>query len=147
MLEEKIKKDLNLAMKERREFEVGVFRLLVSALHNQLIEKRAKGSVEALTDDEVVAVLKREVKKRKEAAELFQKGGREELKEKELKEAEIISGYLPQELGKEEIRRVVAKIVKAGGKNFGEAMKEAMKELKGQADGKEVSEILKELLG
>jgi len=159
MLEEKIKQDLTAAMKERRGFEVGVLRMVIAALHYRLIEKRsglryaevslvtqAGGKPEGLTEEEVLTVLAREVKKRKEAAEMFEQGRRHDLFIKETKEAELISGYMPAQMSEEEIKSVINKVLAGGAKDFGSAMKEAMKELKGRADGKIVGDIIKDLL-
>lgn len=149
-LHQKISDNLKTAMKAGQEFEVSVFRFLLASLHNKEIEKKGKGLEPALSDDEVIEVLNREAKKRKEAAELYAKGNRNDLAEKETKELEIIKKYLPEQLGEEEIEKIVkAAIEKTGAKevrDFGKVMAEAMKELKGKADASVVSEIIKKRL-
>ena len=147
MLHEKLIGDLKAALKERHEFELGVLRMLSAALHNREIEKRTSGQAPTLTDQDVLEVLTREAKKRREAAALYAKGGRPELEAKELKEVEIIQKYLPAQISPEEIEAVVKKVIAAGANDFGSAMQEAMKELKGKADGKAVGEAVKKLLG
>lgn len=134
-------------MKAGNTFELGVLRMVSAALHNKEIEKKGKGLEPALSDDEVIEVLSREAKKRKEAIEAYIKGNRDDLAQKETKELEIIKKYLPEQLGEEEIEKIVkAAIEKTGAKevkDFGKVMAEAMKELKGKADASVVSEIVK----
>lgn len=149
-LHQEINDNLKGAMKAGREFEVGVFRMLLAALHNKEIEKKGKGMEPVLSDEEVIEVLSREAKKRKESIEAYNKGGRSELAEKEAKEFELIKKYLPEEMAVEEIEKIVKAAVEKTGvkdiKDFGRAMGEAMKELKGRADASVVSELLKKQL-
>lgn len=147
-LQQKLIDDLKVVLKGGKEFEVGVLRLLLSALHNREIEKRGKsGKDESLTEEEAVEVLKREVKKRREAAELFLKGGRRELADKEKAESAVIQKYLPAEMTAEELSALVDQAIKmvnpAGPKDFGRVISEVMKSAKGRADGSLVSEIIK----
>jgi len=150
MLHSKITDDLKIAMKSVNAFEVGVLRMVSAALHNKEIEKKGKGLEVNLSDEEVVEVLTREAKKRKEAAELYVKGNRNELAEKETKELEIIKKYLPEQMSQDEIEKIVkAAIISTGAKEvkeFGRVMAEAMKDLKGKADASLVSEIIKNKL-
>ncbi|MFH1346630.1 MAG: GatB/YqeY domain-containing protein [Spirochaetota bacterium] len=150
MLNQKISEDLKEAMKAGKEFETGVLRMLLSSLHNKEIEKKGKGGDSALSDEEIIEVLSKEAKKRKEAAELFNNAGRQELGEKELKELELVKKYLPEQVGAEEIEKIVkAAIEKTGAKTvkeFGKVMAEAMKDLKGKADASAVSEAAKKFL-
>ena len=146
MLYEKIKTDMKNAMKERREFDLSVLRLLVTALNNRIIERRGEGSGEVLSEEEVLEVLRKEAKKRKEASALYAQGGRPELEQAEKRECEFIELYLPAQLGETEVTAAVKKIMAGEKKEFGEVMKEAMKELKGKADGRLVTEVIKKLL-
>lgn len=141
-----IEADLKSSMKNADQDKVGILRLLLSAIHNEEIAKRGRGEEGILTSEEEIVVLKREAKKRKESIELYLKGGRNDLAEKEERELKFIGQYLPAELSREAIEEVVSKVVAAGNKDFGTAMKESMKELKGQADGKLVAEVIKSLL-
>ncbi|MCG2695188.1 GatB/YqeY domain-containing protein, partial [Candidatus Parcubacteria bacterium] len=106
---------------------------------------------EGLTDDEIIKIIKSEAKKRNDAIEAYTKGGRNELAQKEKEELAILKAYLPKELPDEEIEKIVKEAIietKAESmEEFGNIMKEAMIKLKGQADGKRVSEIVKKLLG
>ena len=150
MLHQKISDNLKEAMKAGQEFEVGVFRFLLSSLHNKEIEKKGKGLEPVLSDDEVIEVLIKEAKKRKESIGAYTKGAREDLAEKEKRELEIIKEYLPEELGAEEIEKIVKAAIEKTSrheiKDFGRVMAEAMKELKGKADASLVSEITKKNL-
>jgi uncharacterized protein YqeY len=150
MLHQKITEDLKTAMKAGKEFKVGVLRFLLSSLHNKEIEKKSKGLEPTLSDEEIIEILSREAKKRKEAIEMYTEGGRNDLVEKEEKELEIIKQYLPEQLSEEEIEKiVVATIEKIGVKDIkalGRVMGEVMKELKGKADASLVSEIVKKRL-
>lgn len=134
-------------MKSADQNTVGVLRLLISAMHNKSIEKKGKGQSEELTDEETLQVLMSEAKKRKESIEVFTKGNRSDLAEKEKKELEIIQGYLPKPLSREEVEKTIDEIVsRVGSKEFGPVMKEVMKELRGKADSVLVSNLVKEKL-
>jgi len=148
-LSDKIKNDLNLSLKAKKADEVLVLRFLLADLHNQEIALR-QAQDKNLTDEEVIAIIRKQIKQRKEAIEEFKKGKREDLVQKESNEVEILSKYLPQMLSPEEIERIVqASIVKTNAKSaqdFGKVMGEAMKELKGQAEGNAVAELVKKKL-
>ena len=135
--------DLKQAMRQRQAERVSVLRLLVAALKNARIEKKAD-----LNEAEEVAVLNKETKKRQEAIGMYKKGGRQDLAEKEEKELQVIKSYLPKQVSEEEIRKMVKEMKAAGelGDNFGQAMKAVMAKLKGQADGKLVAQVVKTVL-
>ena len=141
---DKIKEHLTAALKGGEKERVGVLRLLLAELHNK--EKEKPAGKQSLTEEETLAVLKKEVKKRKEAIELFRKGSREDLAKKDEAELKIIAEYLPPEIAPDEIKAVVDRLFAAGNKEFNTLMRETMRELKGQADGKVVSGIVKERL-
>lgn len=162
-LKEKIQKDLNEAIKEKKELEALVLRMLCAAILNKEKEKRYKKSKEKpdlkekglvkesqLTEEEIVDVTSSEIKKRKEAIADYEKGGREELAEKEKKEAAILQKYLPAQLSEDEIKKLAQEAVKKVGatepKDMGKVMAELMKQVKGKADGSLVSKIVKDLL-
>ncbi len=163
MLKEKIQHNLGEAMKNKKELETSVLRLITAAILNREKEKRFKLSKEKenvseadlekdsqLTDEEVVEILSSEVKKRKEAIEEFEKGGRNDLAEKEKKELEILQNYLPEQLSEEEVKNlakeVIEKVEAKEIKDMGRVMSELMPKVKGRADGSLVSKIVKELL-
>lgn len=137
---ERLQSDLKIGLKASRAQEVLVLRYLLAQLHNAEIEKKG----EKLTDVETLAVLKKEAKKRREAIELFKKGGRSDLVAREEEELGIMEKYLPAELGREEIARVVERLMAKGEKDFNALIREAMKQLAGQADGRVVSEVIRE---
>jgi len=137
--------NLKSAMKSGDADKLGVLRMLNAAIKNRAIEK---GKDAVLTDDEVLQVLKREAKKRKESVEAFTKGGRPEMAEKEKIELALVESYLPKQMSREEAAVAVEKVL-AGltdKSNAGLVMKAVMQELKGKADGKMISEIVKENL-
>jgi len=142
----KISEDLKAAMKSGDHFKLGVLRMVNSALQNKKIEKGKDG---VLTDEEVLQVLTKEAKKRKESVLAFENGGRPELAENEKKELVIIDAYLPAQMSREdaakEVERILATI--ADKSKFGLVMKEVMKELKGKVDAGMVTELIKEKLG
>ena len=147
-LKEQISEDIKNALKAGDSFTAGVLRMVVAALQNKSIEKRGKGEDEELTQEEILEILAREAKKRKEAIELYKQGDRQELADNEEKELAIIEKYLPQQMSKEEVVEIVLAIIeKNKPENFGEAMKLVMAELKGKADGKMVAEVIKDQLG
>lgn len=150
---ETITEDYKTAFRSSDKATVEVLRVLKSAFMNEEIAKRGKsGEREAkLTDDEARAVLKRQVKQLEEAGELFAKGGRQDLKDKNDAELVILKKYLPAQASEEQVRSAVKKVLAtmAGAKasDFGKIMGAVMKELKGGADGTVVSRVVKEILG
>src|SRR3989338_1539911 len=146
MLQNKIFEDLKKVMKAGDGFRLGVLRMVSSSLRNVAIEKRASEKADELSDEESVKVLEKEAKKRKEAADLFRKGGREELALREESELSVIKEYLPAEASEEEIQKVVDRIRASGINDFPSLMREAMKELRGRAFGDSVSRIVKQTL-
>lgn len=149
-LQEQLSSDLKTTMKAGNAFEVGVLRMLIAACNNKIIEHRGKGLPEMLTDENVLDVLRREAKKRKEATEAYRAGGRAELAEREQNELVIIQRYLPAELSSEAILSVLDKVLaghpQATEKEFGALMGEVMAVLKGKAEAGTVSALLKERL-
>ena len=152
-LKEKLQNDIKKAMKAGDAFRLSALRMAQSAVQNQALAARAK-SGEAkeveLSDDEIIQVLKREVKKRKDAAGEYEKGGRNELAEKEMREASILETYLPKEADdvvvEEAVRTAIAEVGKDP-KEFGKIMGAAMKKLGGAASGERVSQAVKKQLG
>lgn len=163
-LKQKIQEDLKTALKGKRELELSVLRLLNVAITNKEKEKRYKKSREApdltepelekesrLADEETIEAVSAELKKRKEAVLLFEKGERQDLAEKEKKEMEILGKYLPEQLSEDEIKKLAKEAIEAVGakemKDIGRVMAELMPRVKGKADGGSVSKIIKEILG
>jgi len=145
-LQERVTFDMKSAMKNADGFRVGVLRLLLSALKNEIISKRTDSSVSILADNEALVVLKREAKKRKESIIIYNNANRADLAINEEKELDIIKEYLPKEPTKEEIESVVNKIIESGVKDFPTIMKSVKEEFKEAADGQVVAEIIKTAL-
>ena len=162
-LKGKIQNELQEAVKNREELKSSVLRLLLSAIFNKEKEKRYKLSKQKpefkekdlekesqLVNEEVIEVISSEIKKRKESIELFEKGEREDLVEKETKEKEILEKYLPEQLSEEEIKKLakeaIERVEAKEPKDIGKVMAELMPKVKGRADGGLVSKIAKELL-
>lgn len=137
---EQIKADVQGAMRAGEKEKVGALRLLLSEL-----QKAAKEGA----DDEL-AVLRRERKRRLEAAKAYRDGGRDDLAGTEEAEGELIGGYLPAELSEEDLREIVAQAINDSGaqsaKDMGAAMKQAMAVVDGRADGKRVSGLVRAAL-
>ncbi len=146
-LSEIISRDLTQAMKsgDKRRLET------LRTIRAQIIEFEKRGEGSAMSDEQELSILLAAAKKRKEAIELYEKGGREDLVAQEREELEIINAYLPAQMGDEEIlaviRRHIAETGAAGAKDFGKVMPRVMKELKGKADGKKIQELVKAILG
>ena len=153
MLKITIQEDLNSALKEKKELEVSVLRMVLASVLSKEKDKRFKsGKAEdvPLTDEELTDVISSEIKKRREAIELYIRGNRPELAEKEKKEIDILKKYLPEQLPEEEIRKLVSESISKVGaseiKDMGKVMADLNPKIKGKADGGEVSKIVKELL-
>lgn len=136
--------DLKTAMKSGDQTTLGVLRMAIATMNNKKIEKKGKNLPEELTDEEILDLLSKELKKRKEAANLYKTGGRDDLAIKEEKEAVILAKYLPEQMSRTEVEKKVTEILsKIDAKDFGSAMKATLAELKGKADSKIVAEIIK----
>jgi uncharacterized protein len=153
MLKQRIKDDLNSAVKQNNEVGRSTLRLLLAAIANKEIDKKYKEKLEGngvLTDEEIVSVISSEAKKRKEAAIEFEKGNRKELAEKELTEYKFLQTYLPEQFSEDEIKKIVKEAIKKTRvctlKDIGRLMAEIMPKVKGKADGTIVSKIVKESL-
>jgi len=144
-LKEQIRQDMQKAAKERDSLALSSLRMALSAIHNGEIDLRGE-----LDDESVVRLLGTLVKQRREAIDLYRKGNRPELAEKEAGEIEVLSRYLPTALSAAEIEALAAEVVRAtGGKgpaDLGRVMKELMPKVAGRADGKAVREIVQRLL-
>lgn len=159
-LKTSIEDQIKQALKAGEQLKLDVLRMLLTAVRNREIEKRAKlakggvsedpGKDSLLTDDEVMDTIRSEVKKRKDSITEFEKGGRRELAEKESQELALLQVYLPAEIRDEEImsavREVMSRFPEAGMKEYGKVMAEVMKTLKGQASGDRVAAAVKQIL-
>ena len=145
-LKERIQTDLTAAMRSGDTLRRDVLRMATNSAYN--LEKRQQ---KPLSEDELIGVLTREVKTRRESVEAFRKGGREDLAGKEEAEIAILQEFLPQALSEEEIRGLVAEAVSATGatsaRDMGKVMGWLAPRTRGRADGKRVSELVAQALG
>lgn len=146
-LTDQINNDIKTAMKERNKGKLEALRSIKSAL---LMAATEKGGSESSEDAEL-KMLQKQVKQRKEAAEIYVSQGRQELADEELMQATIIESYLPAQLSEDELRAEIKKIIEETGatspSDMGKVMGAASKKLSGKAEGKEISRIVKEELG
>ena len=140
----KLQEDLKTAMKGGDSETVGTIRMLQAAIQNEHI---AKGKEKEFTDEDVMAVLRKEAKKRRESADVFAGAGRTDLAEKEEKELALIKTYLPPELSDQEVEAIVAEVVAGGQSEFGKVMGAGMAKIAGRAESGKVSAAVKKALG
>jgi len=146
-LVEKLKADLNDALRAKAHQKSETLRGLLAGIHNEEIAKRTKGGEGDLSDHDVTSVLQKEAKKRRESAEVYGKAGRADLEGKEKEELVLIESYLPARLSESQIEEIVEKVLAGGEKNFGKVMGPVMKEVAGRADAQVVTELVKKHLG
>lgn len=148
MLKEQILSDLKDSLKSGDNLKRDVLRMLSGALKNVEIDKKKKE--EGLSDEEVLEVVKRSIKQRKDSVEQYEKGNRQDLADKEKSEIGILSVYLPQQLSeekvREEIKNVISQIGASSKADFGKVMGLAMKKIGSQTDGTIVKKIVEEEL-
>lgn len=139
--------DFKQAFRGKNELKISVLRMLKAAVMNAEIAKGGKGS---FNDAQILEIVKKEAKKRQDSISAYEQGGRNDLAGKERQEFDILKAYLPKMMPEEDIRELVQKIIDdfnvAGQADFGKVMKEAVSRAQGKADGKTVSQIVKELL-
>jgi uncharacterized protein YqeY len=144
-LTERLQADMKSAMREGDAQRRDTLRMAIAAAQNAAKDKRSP-----LTDEETLEVIGREVKKRRESVVAYEGAGREDLAAKERAEIDILTPYLPEQLGEDEIRALAREAVAASGatspKDMGRVMSQLMPTLKGRADGKIVSAIVTEEL-
>ena len=144
-LKEQLQSDLKDAMRQGDKLRRDTLRLVLSSLHNAEIASHGE-----LDDDGVLGVLTKEAKQRRESIEEFRKGGREEKAAEEEAELEVISSYLPEALTREDVLAAAKEVIQESGassmKDIGKVMPALMQRLQGRADGREASEVVRELL-
>ena len=133
------------AMKAKDSVKLGTVRSVISAVKNQEIELKKE-----LNEEEILTIVSREVKKRKEASVLYEKGNRPELKDKEIQEMKILQTYLPEQVSEKDLRRRIQEVIDETGaegmKDFGKIMKTLVPEFKGKADNSLIKELANEYL-
>ena len=147
-LKEKLQSDLTEAIRSRAEVNAGTIRMLLAAITTEEVSGK---SARVLTDTEVITVLSREAKKRREAVEAYVAAKRTDLAYKEKAECDVISGYLPAQLSEDEIKKMIAdsiaETVASGPAGMGQVMKVLSPKIAGKADGGLVSGLVKAALG
>ena len=142
---QKISDDMKAAMKSGDKARLEVLRFTLAGLNAAQKEKTLKDPQATLGDEEVVTILQKEAKKRKDAIELFKQGKRDDLVTKEEGDLKVIYEYLPAELSREEIVAMVKTAKAVGANDFSSTMKEVMKLAKGRADGKTVGNVIRDV--
>ncbi|WP_212772762.1 GatB/YqeY domain-containing protein [Polycladomyces abyssicola] len=142
---ERLNQDMKTAMKNKEKTKLSVIRMLRSEIKNEEIQRQ-----HTLSDEEVIEVLMRELKKRKDALQQFEEAGRDDLVQQLREEITVIEPYLPEQLSEEELRELVREVVQEIGASskadMGKVMKAIMPRVKGRADGKLVNRLVQEVL-
>ena len=145
---EQIETDLKAAMKARDSETVQTLRSVLTGIKNLRTEA---GHGDEVTEEEVTTLVEKEAKRRAEAAEAYDEGGRPELAEKERRELRVLERYLPERLSEDDLRAIVdetlAEVGASDPGDLGRVMQAIMPKVKGQADGKQVNAIVRERLG
>lgn len=145
MLKEKLLEDLKMSMKEKNEVRKNAVQMVRAA-----ILQVEKDNGVTLEDEKIIQIIAKEVKKRKDSLDDYIKGGREDIVKQVEEEISILSEYLPKQLSKEEIEKIVKEIIDEVSatsiKDMGKVMKEAKEKIGARADGKAINEVVKELL-
>jgi Uncharacterized conserved protein len=144
-LAERLNEDMKLAMRAQDKFKLSTIRMVRAAVKNQEIDLRRP-----LEDSEVLDILTREVKQRKDSLQEFQKAGRDDLATDLAAEIDIIAQYLPQQLTEEEIKAIVMQTIQETGASskadMGKLMGALMPKVKGRADGKLINQLVQQFL-
>lgn len=146
MLEEKILNDYKEAMKSRDSLKSSVLSFLRAEFMNASVAKKKK----SLDDADAITVIKKQIKQHQDSVEQFKNGNRLDLAEKEEKELQVLKVYLPAELSVEELKKIIEEVMASTGassiKDMGRTMKEVTAKISGRADGKLVSDLVRERL-
>lgn len=144
-LQSQLMADLKVAMRERDDARKGAIRMALAALKNARVDKNAD-----LTEEEMLAVLAKEVRQRRDSLSEYAKAGRDDLVAEEQAALDILDVYMPQMLSEDEIadlaREVMGELGATGSKEMGQVMREMMGRVKGRADGRLVNQVVRQLL-
>jgi len=144
-LKDRLEEDVKTAMRARDEVKLSTIRLARSAIKNKEIEQGRE-----LSDEDVIAVLKSEAKRRREAIDLAERGERPDVASRETAELQILEQYLPEQIGEDELQQIVSGIIRevgaTGAKDKGRVMSVLMQRVRGRADGRLASELVDRLL-
>lgn len=147
---DRLNEDLKQAMRAKDKVRLRTLRSLRAAMKNKQIEQRENGADTVMSEQDQLAVVRKQVNQRKDSIEQYEEAGRTDLVEKEQAELAVLDDYLPDELSDEELREILAEIIDDVGAesmaDMGPVMGRAMNELRGRVDGGRVQETVKELL-
>ena len=143
-LKQTIQEQLKTAMRSKDEITLSTLRLLHAKIKDEEIAKRKRE--EGLSDDEVIGIVGKQIKQRKDSIEQFQKGGRGDLVEREQKELTVLQAFMPEQMSDEEIRAIAREVIAGGASGFGEVMGAVMQKVKGRAEGGVVKKIVEEIV-
>lgn len=142
---DRITEELKTAMREKDQVRMDALRMVKSEFKNAEIDKHAP-----LAEEEMLAIIQKSIKKRRDSVDLYTSGGRQDLADRETREIELLSAYLPAQLGEEEIRGLAKEAIAQSGassrKDMGKVMGALMPKVKGKADGKLVQQVVSSLL-
>ena len=149
-LRKKINEQFNAALKSKNKTFISTFRLILAAIKERDIANRADGKKEEIKDPEIIKVLRKMKKQRQESADLYKKGGRQELLEAEEAEIKIIDTFLPKQLSEEETKKICKEIIESLGassiKDMGKIMGQLKQKYSDSVDFSKVNTIVKGLL-
>ncbi|MFD2171101.1 GatB/YqeY domain-containing protein [Tumebacillus lipolyticus] len=144
-LTERLNEDMKQAMKDKDKVRLSVIRMVRTAIKNAEIDSKT-----TLSDDEVIAVLNRELKQRRDSLQAFESAGRQDLVDEVNREIPVLMDYLPTQMSEEEVRAIVKETIAetgaAGKKDMGKVMSALMPKVKGRADGKLVNQVVQQEL-
>ena len=149
-IRDKINKEFNLALKKQDKAMVSTLRLISAAIKDKDIASRGQNNQKGIKDDEIIQLLRKMIKQRKESAALYEKAGRKELLDVENQEISIINSFLPKQLGEEETKKICEETIKSLGassvKDMGKIMGSLKKNYPDSIDFSKVNLIVKNLL-
>ncbi len=144
-LKQKLTDDLKQAMRDKDKVKLSVIRLVMAAIQNTEIARQT-----ALDDTDILGIIAKEARQRRESVEAFRQGNRQDLVAQEEVELTVLQGYLPRQMSREEIiaetRRVIEQVGAQGPGDKGKVMPKLITQLKGRADGREINTVVTELL-
>ncbi|NOZ21006.1 MAG: GatB/YqeY domain-containing protein [Planctomycetes bacterium] len=142
---DKLREDMKAAMKAREELRLSTIRMVIASIKTVQIDKG-----EDLSEGDILGILQKAIKSRKDSVEQYEKAGRTDLAEKEKAEIAVLEEYLPQQMSEDDVRALVQKIIEEEGAeskgDIGKVMRRIMADHKGAVDGKRVNQIANELL-
>lgn len=139
----RMKEEMKSALRAGDSQRLSALRFLLAQLASRAKDKQGEGKDPVLSEEEITDILRKEAKKRRESIDMYEKGDRADLAENEKAELSVIQEFIPAELTREQIEEIVDGVIAAGASDFPSAIKQAMAALKGRADGKVVTEIVK----